>query len=325
MGRTSASFKASGGDERRASRQAGRPSNPSNGWKRPSGANADGAPTLRNVIPWQDMERKLAERLAAKAGVPHELSGDLVRDAVDVPPNVDTAPDSGVRSSEDNNPARPLTYSVYTVADLEARSQAYPQRTSMVAVPSPDVHPARWLETGNAAIALLRVCWTHVRAPKPRPRLSDVAQVPFQLFLTELRISLRSVPWRKLALGSGIALGTLLVLLFIVLTAAELTDDLKPARTSTTSAMQTARSTTSALDVVEARTAAKSNTGVTTTGGEPKVVAPPPARAVALEPAHTSEIEDADPPPPPGAKAKSSKPAAKKRGATKKAAEIFIP
>ena len=309
MGRTSASYKASGGDERR---EAGRPSN---GWKRPSGANADGAPTLRNVIPWQDMERKLAERLAAKAGVPHEL----VQDVVDVPSNVHPPPHSGVRSSEENAPARPLTYSVYTVADLEARSQAYPQRMSMVAVPSPDVHPARWLETGNAAIALLRVCWMHVRAPKPRPRLTDVAQVPFQLFLTELRISLRSVPWKKLAVGSSIALGTLLVLLFIVLTAAELTDDLKPARTSTTS-------TTSALDVVEARAAAKSKTGVTTTGGEPKVVAPAPAAAhpAHLEPAHTIEIDDGDAPPA-VAKATSSKPAAKKPAAKKKAVEIFIP
>lgn len=312
MGRTSASYKASSGDERRASSQAGRPSN---GWKRPSGANADGAPTLRNVIPWQDMERKLAERLAAKAGVPHELSSELVKEGVDVPSNVEPPPDSGVRPSEENGPARPLTYSVYTVADLEARSQAYPQRMSMPAVPSPAVQPARWLETGKAAAALLRVCWAHVRAPKPRPRLSDVAQVPYQLFLTELRISLRSVPWKKLATGSGIALGTLLVLLFIVLTAAELTDDLKPARTSTTSAMQTARATTSALDVVEARTAAKS--------GETKVVAPAPAAAhpAHLEPADTIEIDEDAPP----AGAKTSKPAAKKPAAKKKAVEIFIP
>ena len=75
MGRTSASHKASGGNE---SRPGGRPSNEST-YQRPTGANADGAPTVRNLIPWRDMEKKLAERLAAKAAA-GELSGELSKD-----------------------------------------------------------------------------------------------------------------------------------------------------------------------------------------------------------------------------------------------------
>ncbi|MBX3206354.1 MAG: hypothetical protein KF764_14875 [Labilithrix sp.] len=308
MGRTSASLEASGGEERRAGE---RPSNP---WKRPSGPNADGAPTVRNLIPWRDMEKKLAERLAAKAAR-GELTGELEKDS-DVPSkrppwknDVEPAPDSGVRTSE-SGPARELTYSVYTVADLDSRGQARSTRMSMVAAPPLAAPPSRWLETGRAALALLRVGVAHLKAPKPRPRLRDVCRVPMQLFLTELTISLRSMPWKRLAVGAGVALGTFVVLLFIVLTAAELTDDLKPARTTTTSAAPTSPAIVS--------TVAAPNTVAA-----PKPVEMKPAQAPtpAAETAQTIEIDDDGP----AALAPRPKPKAKKPAAKKKGVELFKP
>ena len=305
MGRTSASLKASGGEERRP---RGRPSNQ---WKRPTGPNADGAPTVRNIIPWHDMETKLAERLAEKAAR-GELSGELEKDT-DVPSkrppwknDVEPAPDSGVRASEAGQ-ARELTYSVYTVADLDSRAPSVPPRMSMAFAPSPEPPPSRWVDTGKAALALLRILWTHARAPKPRPRLSDVAAVPSQLLVTELGLSLRAMPWKRIATGAGVALGTFLVLLAMVLTVAELTDDLKPARSTTTTA------------------SAMESAAIVSTMATPAPTTPAPidtrplAPAPSVASAETIEIDDAAPPP------AKPKPKAKKPAKKKKAVELFKP
>lgn len=53
---------------------------------------------------------------------------------------------------------------------------------------------------------------------------------PFAVLGAELSVALRPVPWRKLATGVGIGLGSLAALLFVVLAAAEMTDDLRPSR-----------------------------------------------------------------------------------------------
>jgi hypothetical protein len=312
MGRTSASPEASGGDERRASE---RPSNAAP-YRRPAGANEDGAPTARNLIPWRDMEKKLAERLAAKAAA-GELSGAVEKEplgASSKPPpwksDVELAPDSGVRSSAESPPPRELTYSVYTVADLEARGQARPPRMSMAFAPALPAPPSRWAETGTTAIALLRVCWGHLRTPKPRPRMLDACRVPLQLFLTELKLSVRSLPWKKLVVGAGIALGTLLVLLLVVLTAAELTDDLNPARSS--SATTAGKGVSLSLSTA---TAASKN----------EVALPAEApRAPEPEPAPSIEIDDEDAPAAVSAKP-APKPKPKKPLTKKKGVELFKP
>ncbi|MCW5832648.1 MAG: hypothetical protein KIS78_09585 [Labilithrix sp.] len=309
MGRNSASLKASGGEERRP---GGRPSNQ---WRRPAGPNADGAPTLRNLIPWQDMEKKLAERLAEKAAR-GELSSELEKDG-DVPSkrppwknDVEPAPDSGVRASE-VGPARELTYSVYTVADLDSLAPSRPPRMSTAPAPAP-APASRWADTGKAALALVQIVWAHALAPKPRPRLRDVAEVPSRLFLTELGRSLRAMPWKRISAGTGIALGTLLVLLFVVLTAAELTDDLKPARATATSARSAMES--AAIPATAAAPAAPATTPLAT--AETKPIAPRPAEAA---PSEAIEIDDAAPAP------AKPKPKAKKPAKKKKAVELFKP
>ncbi|MBX3198995.1 MAG: hypothetical protein KF850_23240 [Labilithrix sp.] len=317
MGRTSASLKASGGEERRP---RGRPSNQ---WKRPTGPNADGAPTVRNIIPWQDMETKLAERLAEKAAR-GELSGELesgeLEKDTDVPSkrppwknDVEPAPDSGVRASE-VGAARELTYSVYTVADLDSRAPSVPPRMSMAFAPAPEPPPSRWADTGKAALALLRILWAHVRAPKPRPRLRDVAEVPSQLLLTELGRSLRAMPWKRIATGAGIALGTFLALLAIVLTVAELTDDLKPARATTTAPATDSAAivSTMAMPATPTVTAPAPLSAIDTNPVTPA----PPALSASAE---TIEIDDATPTP------AKPKPKAKKPAKKKKAVELFKP
>jgi hypothetical protein len=268
--------------------------------------------TQRNVIPWAEMEKKLAVRLAAKAAA-GELADDSDGDAPSSEPLVATdvieaAPDSGVHSSVDEPPPTDLTYAVYTVKDLDARGPARSPRMSMAFAPELQAPPSRWAEVGKAAALLIRSWWIHVRMSKPRPPLHAVCQVPLQLFLTELKLSLRASPWRKIAIGGGVAIGTMLALVFVVVTAAELTDDLKPA--SRTSAMTTAKvgsltSTATADYAANVAVAAK---------------APEPPKAVAAA-GDTIEIDDA--PPPPVSKPALKAPPVKK--APPKPVEIFIP
>jgi hypothetical protein len=268
------------------------------------------------------MEKKLAEKLAAKAAA-GELSGELENADLVVaepepaeptappklsskpPPwktDIEPAPDSGVRSSE--AAVRELTYSVYTVADLEARGQVRPPRMSMAFAPPMVPQPSRWSDVARSALALARAWWSCVRAPKPRPRVTDVCLIPAQQLLTDARVALAGLPWRKIAMGGGLALGSLVVLLFIVLTAAELTDDLKPARATSAMTANTANNGDVTSPTVAAPTAFVD---------EPPMGADP-------EPAATIELEDETPPPAAKPKAKPKKPTPKK-----KAVELFIP
>lgn len=324
MGRTSASHKASGGEERRS---APRPSSEAAVYRRPSGANADGAPTVRNLIPWRDMEKKLAEKLAAKAAA-GELSGELELENGDLvvaepepaeptappklsskpPPwktDIEPAPDSGVRSSE--AAVRELTYSVYTVADLEARGQVRPPRMSMAFAPPMAPQPSRWSDVARSALALARAWWSCVRAPKPRPRVSDVCLIPAQQLLTDAKVALAGLPWRKIAIGGGLAFGTLVVLLFVVLTAAELTDDLKPARATSAMTATTANNGDVASPAVAPTAFVEAKPNEPSAGADP-------------EPAATIELEDETPPPAAKPKPKSKKPTPKK-----KPVELFNP
>ena len=297
MGRTSASQKASGGTN---SRGGGGPSNDAT-YRRPSGPNADGAPTLRNLVPWRDMEKKLAERLAAKAAR-GELSGELEKRSLGVderPPSskpppwktneIESAPDSGVRTSAEAG--RELTYSVYTLEDLEARAQARPPRMSMAFVPAAAPQPSRWADVGKSGLALVRAWWVCMRTPKPRPRVMDVCRVPMTAFLTDLKVALRALPWKRIGIYSGAALGAVVVLLGLVLTTAELTDDLKPRRSS--------RSALTVDDGALPASPARTDTTPSRTEPRPAVTdVPAPAAVKPAAPAEPAiEIDDEAPPP----------------------------
>jgi hypothetical protein len=307
MGRTAANIEASEGNERRELRRPSRAAS----FYRPSGTNADGAPTVRNVIPWHDIETRLAERLAAKVA-----AGEREKDAVpskSAPPwksDADRPPESGVRLSE-GDPSRELTYSVYTVADLEARGQARARVT--VAPPSP--RPSRWPDVWKSAVGLLRVGWAWVRASSPRPHVGEVCNVPLQQLLTDFKTALRGVPWRKLAAGSGIAVGALLVLVLAILATAELTDDLKPARTTVPRSERTESTSTASLAPNDAPP-----------DNAPSTPAKPPT-APDFELLETIEIDDA---PPPAASGPPKPPAWKPKRpvvttTTKKSGELLKP
>jgi hypothetical protein len=325
MGRTSASQRASGGND---SRGESRPSNDGT-YRRPSGANADGAPTVRNIIPWRDMEKKLAERLAAKAAA-GELSGELEKDRLSVeskpssssPPwknDQEAAPDSGVRTSAaSTGPTRDLTYSVYTLEDLEARAQARSPRMSMTFVPTMAPTPARWADAGKSGLTLLRAWWACMRTPKPRPRVMDVCRVPLTAFLTDLKVALRALPWRRVALGVGVAVGAVVLLLGLVLTAAELTDDLKPRRGR--ASLDTAESAfvvPEAAPSVAVTAAVKTSAPATTATTAPVVAAPAPPEPASIE------IDDEAPRAKPAVK--PAAPKSKPGGTKKKGVELFIP
>lgn len=252
------------------------------------------------VVPWKEMERRVAERIAAKANR---------RGPIEPPPwktasssqSIERAPDSGVRTSEPKiGVARELSFTVYSVEDLDAR-----QRTSAPPPSIPPPPPSRWPDVWRSTKVLMSAWCAWRKTPKPRSRLADVCGVPFATLRVDLFAALRQLPWKTIAIRSAIGFGSFFFLLFIVLTAAELTDDLKP---------RSADSST--------RSASVAPTSVTTVTAE-KIEAPKPVEAApAAQPeAPAIEIDDA----PVAAVAKKPAPAPKKKPTGKKKKDLFNP
>jgi len=176
---------------------------------------ADDARTVRKVVPFKELEQRAAERKAAAAPPPWKQSQTQ---------DIEEAPDSGVRMGAENHA---LSYTVYSVAELEARP-----RTSAPPPMNAPI-PSRWPDVGRSARALMHAWWTYYfRAAKPRPQMMDVCRVPMMTLRVDLFAALRQLPWKKIGIRSGIAFASILALLFTVMTVAELTDDLKPSRTA---------------------------------------------------------------------------------------------
>lgn len=184
-------------------------------------ANVGGAP-IRDVR-WQEWEDKLAERLAAK----EKNSGTIAstRASPSTSNDVVAAPDSGIRPTTE--PIGELTYSVYTVAELEAR-RARPRRASMVVARCPQ--SVRWTDVWASSLAVARAAAAYLRAPKPRPHIIDSCRIPLTVFVTDLKAMLGGLPWKNVGLRVGIGLAAAVVFLFAVLAVAELTDDVKRTR-----------------------------------------------------------------------------------------------
>ena len=276
-------------------------------------------PTIREFLPWHVIEKKMAAPAEARASQASQ----------------DVAPDSGVYASgqhaaaviaanqnaEAAPPGEPvvptdsggLSYQVYTLKDLEARGVAADlsvnsTRMSMVmTAPKPNA----WADVARAAVVVVRIAKTWVTAPSPRPPAKDAFRAPIVALTYELRQAVKTIDWKKVGTYAALSVGVFLFLLFAVVTVAELTDDLKPARVSST---QTGDSYTSAIVAAQPSVAAR------------PVVAPPPPPA----PASTGDgLEvSADPTPAPPAPAPVAKTPAKKKGAAKKkprTGEVFTP
>lgn len=180
-------------------------------------------PTVREFLPWHVVRQKLAAR------------GVVVKD--DDPP-------SGVRLNEkarETAVAAPdlagdegLSFKVYTVAELDRRLGDSPPaiiRPSISAVTAQPKPPSPWIPVRRALVAVLYAAksWT-LMDRNSRPALRDALRAPCVVLVHDLRPALASVEWKRHAIAAGAGVVAVIVLLFAVLTVAELTDDLKPAR-----------------------------------------------------------------------------------------------
>lgn len=184
---------------------------------------ADEAKTLRKVVPFKELEQRAAERRAGSMVAP-PWKQPQTQDDTHLGNESEKAPDSGVRGLENHA----LSYTVYSVAELEARP-----RTSVPPPPSTQV-PSIWPDVGRSGKSLLRAWWSFYVRAKPRPQMMDVCRVPLMQFQVDLVAALKTLPWRKIGVRAGITFASIIALLFITITIAELTDDLKPSRTAST-------------------------------------------------------------------------------------------
>lgn len=262
---------------------------------------AEEAQELRRQIPWGEIDKKLAQRFAQQGNAIATPTPGRAHKAGTLE-TLET-PHSGVRVIDTTTAPRNLTYSVYTITEIEARAS---ERARMTSSFPPAAQPSRWIDVKVSALSLLRVFSGWLRTASPRPPVRSVCTIPFVQLVTDLKAALNRTPWRKVAFVSGAAFGAMLVLLGLVLVAADLTDDLAPARSTTTATTATALGDTKPP--------------------APKV-APPVAVAAAPAAVEQSDAIELDDTPPaqakPTAVARAKKPAS--GHANKRAEEIFKP
>ena len=258
-------------------------------------------PTIREFLTWHVIEKKMAAR----------AKGEIARDEDEA--EDERVPDSGVYTSGEHplpandelgEPVGELTYRVYTVADLEARGLkadlSIPSTSMSIAMMAAKTTP--WTDVAKAVVNVFRHGKTWLSSPSPRPALTDVLRHPISALVFETRLALKQVAWKKVAFYGGISMATFLFLLFCVVTAADMTDDLKPSRVAT-------------------QTSGDSYTSAIVAAQHPTVASPPPVAA----PAATGdglEVSSDEPAPAPVAK----KPAkAKKQKKAPASGDMFIP
>lgn len=272
------------------------------------------ASTIREFLPWHVIEKKMAARADARAldeAVPDSgvyASGESPaavmaanHNAVPLTPGEPIAPMAPIDSGG-------LSYQVYTLKDLEARGinadLSVPSTRMSVVMNVPRPNP--WGDVARAAFNIVRLSKTWIVTPSPKPAIKDAFRAPVVALGYELRQAIKGTDWKKVGIYAGVSVGVFVFLLFAVVTAADLTDDLKPSRVSNT---QTGDSYTNAIVAAAHPTAAP----------VAKAAPPPPA------PADTIEVSS-EPTPPPAAPV--TKAHGKKKGAKKKAAksgEVFTP
>lgn len=302
--------------------------------------------TVREILPpWEVLQEKLNKKPAAvparnevlNQGAQQALAAQEAANALWSPPakktsspsyappsydSIDAPPSSGVRMS-DHGPAAAdvsaaavrdsLSFKVYTVADLERRSDApVSMRASRVNFDMTSSRSSLHWQRAYVALRAFGVAaleWIKIKGERPNVKVA--LRKPFDDLGDELQVAVESVDWRKLGVTTGIVVGATLTLLFAVLTAAELTDDLKPPGATA----HLASTETTPKAAIDTRPVAPA-TNMAAMGVQP--VPAPVEAAPAAEPA-TTVIGDLDAPEPPAA-APAKKATAKKPKATKKLA-----
>ncbi len=205
--------------------------------------------TVREILPpWHLIEAQAKAKASAKAKTPPLAKAPepvdaqwLPADAIDAVEEieeieVEPAPPSGVRVSDPRlGVATPvldslLTFKAYTLAELESRDGPASQARFDSTRARRHARSMRWKNVATAlrAFALATLAWWRLRQTegfRPSPKIA--LREPFDALGDALQVAVEAVDWRKHGVTTGIAIGATFTLLFGVLTAAELTDDLK--------------------------------------------------------------------------------------------------
>jgi hypothetical protein len=225
---------------------------------------------------------------------------------------------SDVRIAEKPAVATPdslLSFKVYTLAELERRSDApISMRASHASFETTGSgNKLQWRPSYEALKAFVIAARDWYKSNKlERPNIKVALRKPFDQLGDALQLVVEAVDWKRLGVNTGIVVGATLTLLFAVLTAAELTDDLKPAGSAAHLA-STETSNIPAKNAVGAQSVAPA-TNMAATGVQPTAVPSAPAPAVTA-PAVTAmgDIDD-------DTQTAPETPAAKKKPAKKAAA-----
>ena len=214
---------------------------------------------MREILPpWEVLQEKLNKKNAVSArnevlnqGAQQALAAQEAANALWSPPasaasaspspsyaydSMDASPRSGVRVSDPGPAAAEvggddsLSFKVYTVADLERRTDApVSMRASRVNFDLTSSRSSQhWQRAYVALRAFASASFEWLTLKGERPSMKVALRKPFDNLGDELQVAVESIDWRKLGVTTGIVVGATLTLLFAVLTAAELTDDLKP-------------------------------------------------------------------------------------------------
>lgn len=201
--------------------------------------------TVREILPpWHLIEAqvKAKAKISAKVAPPKapEAEADdgqwLPADAVEEI-EVEPAPPSGVRVSDPRLgvatpiPDSLLTFKAYTLAELESREGAVSQASLDGTQARRHARSMRWKNVAITvrAFAVATLAWWRLKQTegfRPSPKIA--LREPFDALGDALQVAVEAVDWRKHGVTTGIVVGATFTLLFGVLTAAELTDDLKP-------------------------------------------------------------------------------------------------
>lgn len=220
-----------------------------------------------------------------------------------------------------------LSFKVYTLAELERRSDApVSVRASRANLDAMAARPSHWemlVRVGVAlrAFAIASRDWVKIKGERPNVKVA--LRQPFDNLGDELQRAVEGVDWKRLGVTTGIVVGATLTLLFAVLTAAELTDDLKPPGSAAHLASTETSSAPPAKSPLDPRGVAPA-TNMAAMGVQPVGAAPVAPHAllapVAVAPeAPVTQIGDIDAP------EEAPAPPAAKRPAPRKAAAAAAP
>ena len=186
-------------------------------------------PVLAMAAPARATPPKLPEK--RDDGLIDASAGEWMPDAEVQADNDAEAPSSRIRLSAPPNAA--LSFKVYTLAELERRSDApVSMRLSRVAFESlPRRRDEKWRATWSAfrALAGATLRWAKTKNELGlRYPLKATIWPELDSFGNAAQVAVDAVDWKKHGVTLGIVVGATFTLFFAVLLCAEMTDDLKP-------------------------------------------------------------------------------------------------